>query len=270
MKPASYIWKLVLRLLLPQQSAQFHSGLVQLRLGSPNRAAQHSRYLFVFVSFNIVKGKDRAVAGRQLNNRFIQGYAIHDRHRIGVFRAFDYLYRSFAVVGRLFHLDAAFAEVHQDLVDGQPVQPGGKSGLTSKTSNFSKELDEDLLCKVFRLRDVTGHSQAQRVNPAIMTLVKLLEGSHITLSGFLSQRVICFLLRLGFGCGHVFVMGQATKESASLMLVRRDYHESACFKGAITSASASSKWCLRAVGRPQRGCDAGLRARRCLTRPKRY
>ena len=207
MKPASYIWKLVLRLLLPQQSAQFHSGLVQLRLGSPNRAAQHSGYLFVFVSFNIVKGKDRAVAGRQLNNRFIQGYAIHDRHRIGVFRAFDYLYRSFAVVGRLFHLDAAFAEVHQDLVDGQPVQPGGKSGLTSKTSNFSKELDEDLLCKVFRLRDVTGHSQAERVNPAIMTLVKLLEGSHITLSGFLSQRVICFLLRLGFGCGHVFVMG---------------------------------------------------------------
>jgi predicted lipoprotein len=44
-----------------------------------------------------------------------------------------------------------------------------------------------------------------------MPLVKLLEGGHVALSRFLRQRVICFLLRLGFGCGHVFVLGQATK-----------------------------------------------------------
>jgi hypothetical protein len=44
-----------------------------------------------------------------------------------------------------------------------------------------------------------------------MPLVKLLEGGHIALSRFLCQRVICFLVRLGFGCGHVFVLGLATK-----------------------------------------------------------
>jgi hypothetical protein len=200
-------WKLVFGLLLPQEPAQFHAGLVQLRLGSPNRAAQHPGDLFVFVSLNIVKGKNRAVAGRQLSNRFIKGYAIHYRHRIGVFSTFDYLYRRFAVIGRLFHLDASFSKVHQDLIDGQPVQPGGKGRFPTEASNFSKELDEDFLCEVFCLRDVAGHPQTERVNPAIMPLVKLLKGSHIALSRLLCQRVIGFLRRLGFGCGHVFVLG---------------------------------------------------------------
>jgi hypothetical protein len=200
-------WKLVLGLLLPQQPAQFHAGLVQLRLGSPNRAAQHPGDLFVFVSLNIVKGKNRAVAGRQLSNRFVESYAIHYWHRIGVFGTFDYLDRRFTVISRLFHLDASFSKVHQDLIDGQPVQPGGKGRLPTEASNFSKELDEDFLREVFCLRDVAGHPQTERVNPAIMPLVKLLKGSHIALSRLLSQRVIGFLLRLGFGCGHVFVLG---------------------------------------------------------------
>ena len=135
----------------------------------------------MFVSLNIVKGKDRAVAGRQLTNSFVERYAIHYRHRIGVFRAFDYLYRRFAIISCLLHLDATFAKVHQDLVDGQPVQPGGKGRLTTKASNFSKELDEDFLCQVFGFRDVAGHSQAEGVNPAIMPLVKLLKSGHVAL-----------------------------------------------------------------------------------------
>ncbi len=68
-----------------------------------------------------------------------------------------------------------------------------------------------------------------------MPLVKLLKGSHVALSRFLSQRVISFLLRLGFGCGHVFVLGQATKESSTYSAsFAHSYHESACFKEAAT------------------------------------
>src|SRR4030095_17263638 len=126
--------------------------------------------LFVFVSLNIVKGKNRAVAGRQLTDGFVERNAIHNRHRIWVFRAFDYLNRCFTVVSSLFHLDAAFAEMHQDLIDGQPVQPGGKGRFTTKASNFSKELNEDLLCKVFRLRDISGHPHAESGNPPGMSV----------------------------------------------------------------------------------------------------
>ncbi len=182
------------------------------------------------MSLNIVKGKDRAVAGGKLSNRFIKGDAIHNRHRIGVFGAFYYLDGSFTVVGRLLHLDASCAKVHQDLINGQTVQPGGKGRFTTKASNFSKELNEDLLCEVFRLRDVTCHSQTERINPAVMSLVKLLKGCHIALSGFLSQRKIRFRLSLEFGCGHVFVLGQATKDFSSFSPVRHAYHESAFSK----------------------------------------
>src|SRR5882724_7814628 len=91
------------------------------------------------------------------------------------------------------------------------MQPGGKGRFTTKASNFSKELDEDLLCQIFSFRDVAGHSQTEGVNPTIMPLVKLLESGHVAFSGSLRQRVICFRLRLGFGCGHVFVFRLATK-----------------------------------------------------------
>ena len=193
----------------------------------------------MFVSLNIVKGKNRAVAGRQLTNCFVQRDAIHDWHRIRVLCAFHNLDRRFAVVSCLFHLDAAFAEVHQDLIDGQTVQPGGKGRLTTKASNFSKELNEDLLRQVFSLRNVAGHSQTERINPTIVSLVKLLEGSHVALSRLLSQLIIRLLLGFDFGCGHVFVLGPGdSRLSHHLAPVRHDYHASAYFKGAATSFSA--------------------------------
>ena len=110
------------------------------------------------MSLNIVQGEDCAVAGRQLTTSLIQRNAINYRHRVGVFGALDYLYRRFTIVRSLLHLDATFAKVHQDLVDSQSVQPGSKGRLTTKASNFSKELNEDFLSQVFSLRDVAGHS----------------------------------------------------------------------------------------------------------------
>jgi hypothetical protein len=197
----------------------------------------------VFVSLNIVQGEDRTVAGRQLTNGLVKRNAIHYRHCIGVFSAFDYLDRRFTIVRRLLHLHAALAKVHQDLVDGQPVQPGRKRRLTTKASYFSKELNEDFLSEVLGLRDVAGHSQAERVNPAIMPLVKLLEGGHVALGRFLRQSVIRFLRRLGFDCGHVFVLGQAT-EISILNACSPRLSRVRVFKGAATFSSAFPKRAL--------------------------
>src|SRR4030095_8943628 len=80
-----------------------------------------------------------------------------------------------------------------------------KSGFAPKTTDFSKELYEDLLSEIFGLRDVAGHSQAERVDATVMALVKLLESCHVTLGGFLPQLIVCRLRCLGFGCGHVLV-----------------------------------------------------------------
>jgi hypothetical protein len=124
------------------------------------------------------------------------------------------------------------------------MQPGGKGRLTTKASNFSKELDEDFLSEVFCLRDVAGHSQTEGVNPAIMPLVKLLKGCHVALSRFLRQCVIRLLRLLGFDCGHVFVCWSKQRNGDSYRLFYHDYHESARFKEAATISLGISQWTL--------------------------
>src|SRR6185503_5512722 len=44
--------------------AQLHARLVQLRLRSSNRNAEHLRDLFVFVTFNVVQQKDSSISRR--------------------------------------------------------------------------------------------------------------------------------------------------------------------------------------------------------------
>lgn len=71
--------------------------------------------------FNVVKRKDRPITGRQLSYSFIQCYAVNYGHGIGVFRAFNYLNRRFTVFSGRFKPHSAFAEVHEHLIDREPV-----------------------------------------------------------------------------------------------------------------------------------------------------
>src|SRR6185369_5334210 len=105
---------------------------------------------------DVVKRENRPVTRRQLSNSLIERYPVNYGHGIGVFCTFYYLNRRFAVFSGLLHAHAAFAEVHEHLVHGQTVQPGSKGRFTTETTNFSKELNEDLLCEIFCLRDVAG------------------------------------------------------------------------------------------------------------------
>jgi hypothetical protein len=112
------------------------------------------------MTFDVMKDENRAIARRQLRNRLIERDAINDGHGVGVLRPLHYLHRGFAVFGRLLHPHAAFAKVHQDLIDRQTMQPRGEGRFAAKASYFAKELYEDLLGEVFSLRDVLRHPQA--------------------------------------------------------------------------------------------------------------
>jgi hypothetical protein len=188
----------------------------------------------MFMSLNVMEGEHRPITGRQLSNSLVQRYPVNYRHGIGVFRAFYYLNWRFPVLSRLFHPHPAFAEMHQHLIDCQPVQPGSKGGFAPEATDFSKELNEDLLCEVFSLRNVPCHPQAERVDAPIMPLVKVFESSHVALGRLLRQLIICRLRCLGFGCGHVArQLGQARKKfhkTSGACLARS--HASASFKGA--------------------------------------
>src|SRR5215204_1578562 len=135
--------------------------------------------------FDVVKGKNCSISGWQLRDGFIQSDSINDWHRVWVFGALNDLNRRFAIFRRLLHAYAAFAEVHEHLIDRQTVQPGRKGRLASKTSDLSKELDENLLGEVFGFRNTPGHSETERVDATIVALVEILESAHVTLGRFL-------------------------------------------------------------------------------------
>src|SRR5690349_10877911 len=121
--------------------------------------------------FDVMQREHRSITGRELSDCLVQRDPVDYGHRVRIFRAFDDLDGCFSILGRLLHAHAAFAEVHEHLVDRQPVQPSGEGGLSTKTADFSKELYEDFLREVFSLRDVAGHTQTERIDAAIMTLV---------------------------------------------------------------------------------------------------
>ena len=118
---------------------------MQLRFRRSNGTAEHAPDLFVLVSFNIVKHKDRPVATRQLCNRIIKSDSINHMHAAWILRAQYGLIRCLALFGRLLVADTALAKVHQDLVDRQTMQPGGECRLAAKASNLTEKLNKSFL-----------------------------------------------------------------------------------------------------------------------------
>jgi len=75
----------------------------------------------MFMPFDVVKRKHRPITGRQLSNSLIERYAINYWHGIGVFRSFNYLNRRFTVFSRALETHSAFTEMHEHLIDCEPV-----------------------------------------------------------------------------------------------------------------------------------------------------
>src|SRR5207244_12389209 len=123
-----------------------------------------------------------------------------------------------------------------------------------RASNFSTDANEARRFKGISLLDVAGHPQTERVNPAIMALVELLESVHVALSGPLSQRVIRLLLCLGFGCGHVFVCSGKR---------RRNITSSCLFATTITGPPISrERYLLLKTSPARRWCELNRYSKR--------
>src|ERR1041384_5743750 len=96
----------------------------------------------MLVPFDVVQRKNRTITRWQLRNSLIQSDAIDDRHRVGILGSLHDLDRNFALFGCLLEPHAALPKMHQHLVHGQPVQPGGERRLAAEASNLAKELNE--------------------------------------------------------------------------------------------------------------------------------
>src|SRR6266576_1309755 len=122
-----------------------------------------------------MKDKDGAISRGQLDNCFVQREPIKHGHVRQNVSTFNYSLRQFTVFGQLLSSPATLAKVHQHMINGQAVQPSGESAFPAKGSQLAKNLDEDLLRKIFRLRSIPSHPQAHAIYPSMMELEEFLE-----------------------------------------------------------------------------------------------
>src|SRR5690242_9048621 len=102
----------------------------------------------MLVPFDVVQDEDAAVAGRELADGVLQGNPVDDGHAFLVFGPPNDLHGGLALFGREFRAALAAAKVHQDLIDGHAVQPGGEGGIAAKAPDLVEELDESFLREV--------------------------------------------------------------------------------------------------------------------------
>ena len=89
-------------------------------------------------------------------------------------------------------LQSLLAEVHEDEIDGEAMQPGGEGGLSAEGADLAEEVEEGLLGHVFGFGDVAEHAETEGVDAALVEGVELGKG--------LSVAVFCGFDGLCFAC----------------------------------------------------------------------
>src|SRR5687768_2292009 len=160
---------------------------MKLRFGGADRNTHHPCNLFVLVSLDVVKYEYVPITVWQFGDRVLEGDPIDDRHLVRVGGSVYGLLRHFSIVGDLFVLNASPPEVHQHLVYGQTMKPGGKCRIAAETSGLSEKLDEDFLGQILGLRCVVCHPHRQTECTTVITLVDDLKGGQVSACSELTQ-----------------------------------------------------------------------------------
>src|SRR5947209_3489836 len=117
----------------------------------------------MLVAFDVVKYERGAVAGRQLRERAVERHAVNQLRSVRPARDARLRGPRLEAFERLFPSRLALAETHQDLIDGETVEPSIELTLAAETARLAVEHDEDFLCDVFGLGDVLRHAEAEAI-----------------------------------------------------------------------------------------------------------
>jgi len=157
---------------------------VELGFAVSDGAFEHSGDFIVLVPFNIVQNEDEAVTGGQVGDGALESEAINGSAEGEVWRAEA---SSWSVGLSGLHgliergeLKAFFAEVHEDDVDGESMEPGGEGRIAAEGCDLAVKLQEGFLGEVFSLSDVVDHAEAEGIDAALVLGVELRECLMVT------------------------------------------------------------------------------------------
>ncbi len=164
---------------------------MKLGLAVPGGAFEHGGDLIVLEAFDVVKDKDHAVPGREHGDRAFERDTVYGTREHGVAGAEVALGRVFlGWVDGLFQgdkLETLFAQVHEDEVDGETVQPGGEGALATEAIELAKEMKEGLLGHVLGFGYVAQHAETEGVDTSLVKSVERGKGVSVALFGALDR-----------------------------------------------------------------------------------
>jgi len=163
-----------------EEVAEAHAGAAEDRLGVHDGDAGDFGDFVVLVTVNVVKNDGELIADRERVDSALEADGIERdlRTRIGE-EGFKGIVAGIVGVGaKLVERRARvgiLAEVHQDGVDGDAMEPGGKGRVAAEEINFAKYCQEDFLGEVFGGSSVFDHAKAEGEDAAAVTAVKFVE-----------------------------------------------------------------------------------------------
>src|SRR5579871_323634 len=138
---------------MTEQFPKFEPCLVELRFAVAGGALEHSCNFIMFETFDVVKDKDHAVAGRKRCDGALKGDAVYGACQLRVATAeIAFWGVVFGGVDGLFEGDqiqALFAKVHEDKIDRKAMEPSGEGRFAAEAADFAEEVEEGFLSHVF-------------------------------------------------------------------------------------------------------------------------
>jgi hypothetical protein len=150
---------------------------VQLGLGITSSAVEHCGNFGAIESVNIMEEKDAPIALRHVGQSSIE---VETVSHAGLHQVASTEAAADTFVRDVFHQvvegddrQCAFAQVHQNGVNGESMQPRGKGRVTAKHGNPPVDLEKCFLGKVFGEGKVSDHAHADRENAPLVLQVKI-------------------------------------------------------------------------------------------------
>jgi len=159
---------------------------VELGFAVAGGAFEHGGDLVVLEAFDVVKDEDHAVAGGERGDGALKSYAVDGAGEGEIAAAEVALGRVLLRgVDGLFEGDEVktlFAEVHEDKIDGEAMEPGGEGGFAAEAADLAEEVEEGVLGHVLCLGYVAEHAETEGVDAALVEGVEL--GKCLSVSVF--------------------------------------------------------------------------------------
>jgi len=169
------------------------AGAVELSFRGAGREAELGGDFVMLPTLHIVENKDRP------SLRWKRGDRLFEIESYAWWRYNRWYFECGRIIGEEHPggQAGAGAQLHEDSVDGETVQPGTKGAVATKERQFFPRSDEGLLGQFFGARGVGRHAQAKNVDATDVSAIKPRKGGRFAGLGAANEIAVSIHAQIG-------------------------------------------------------------------------